>query len=48
MKYTLGDYFIAFIGIVLVIIPQVLVKYYFNFIDYIKNEVKNAKTFITN
>jgi hypothetical protein len=47
MKYTLSDYFIAFIGIVLVIIPQVLVKYYFDFIDYIKSEIKNAKTFIT-
>jgi hypothetical protein len=42
MKYTLSDYFIGFIGIVFVIIPQVLAKYYFDFIDHIKGEVKNV------
>lgn len=41
MKYTLSDYIIALVGIVVVIIPQVLAHYIFNFIDYIKGGDKD-------
>lgn len=36
MKYTLDDYIIAFVGIVVVILPEVIAHYYFEFLDYVK------------